>query len=214
MSIGKLSIIFIGCILLLVGAFYAVDYLSYKSIQFNLSSNVAAATIYQPPEGGSDKEDVKITTLEASSKVRLKPGNYYAVPEGENISTEHIPFEVTDSVKKIDIDPFYSASYLAEHFSNEIPAIHHVISEAYGHLDREVTIQNGTFYHFGEWYSATLFLEETEAREGVDMYAVIMKRSGSTWEIAARPQLLFAYETYPNIPRDILNATNRTLNVF
>lgn len=210
---GKIVLIITAFIALMFGVIYLIDFLSYKNIFFKLSTRTTEITIYQNSQNKKD-DPIQVTKLTDSANFRLKPGDYFAISSGETISTDSIPFEITNESTEIVIDPFLSTSYLIEKFSPEIPGINQLIRQEFSNLDRDIYIDDGKFYHYGDWYSTTLSVDESVEREGIDMHAIIMKRVGDSWEIAGYPEILFLYKEHPDIPRDIINSTNLTLNSF
>ncbi len=210
--IRQLIIIGFSVLATVVIVLLTLDYSSYKSISFNMSTNVSSAVIYSAsyPEDGAS---AKITTLSSSATVRLKPGTYYITPTGENIVTDTYEITVDRSTTNIDINPYYSDSYLSSNFTDELTSITSVLKSAYPAVGSDYSLGEGHFYHFGDWYGASLY-KSPDANGAYDFYGVILHKMNGSWGIAAPPKLIFSYSSYPEIPKDIIYAVNSIVNGF
>lgn len=202
-----------GILIIAVSIPFVADYSSYRSVSFKLSDTVSEVTIYgssYPDEGIR----TKITSLDKSSSIRLKPGTYYVAPSGSTVVTDAYEITVDASTNTIDINPYYSESYLSEHFAGEVAGITNAITSKYPSIATAgYTIGEGAFYHFGDWYGATLY-KSPDVNGAYDFYGVILHKVEGQWQIAAPPSLLFTYGDYPTIPKDIVFAVNAVVNGF
>lgn len=192
------------------------DWLSYRSVKFDLSSETKSAVIYSEGEYELymelDDEPVPNSgQLNKTDTVRLKPGTYYVIPSGDVILTDPVEVTIGNDTSKITINPYFSEEYLANKFSDQIANISTVIKNKYPDIIDNYTIEDGTFYHFGDWYITVLY-ENTDGPEFPDSYGVILHKVNEEWQIAAKPSLYFTYKDYSNIPRDIISAVNSTVN--
>lgn len=189
-----------------------INYMSYIAVSFVVAPSVSSATIYSStyPENG---ESSKITSINRTSEVRLKPGTYFIAPNGSNITTDAYEVQVSGATKSIDINPYYSTEYLSTQFSAEATAINSLVRGSFTNATSGYSISGGTFYHFGEWYGATLY-KSPDINGVYDFYGVIAHKVDGVWQIAAGPALLFNYATYPNIPRDVIYSVNAAVNGF
>ena len=116
--------------------------------------------------------------------------------------------------ESVPIDPYYSTQYLATAFSSELPHIKAALSSKYPSLGSNYTIDTGTFYHYGDWYSTTFYNAAPNPGDGVDIYGVILHKVGETWDITGTPNLVFNYAANPSIPKDIVDSTNHLVNDY
>lgn len=206
----------IGIVLVVLGVFLIIDSLSWKNVNFKLSPTTKAISIrdrsfIQSVEAEAIDNESYITTLTGSGSLRLKTGTYYITPEGDDVSNEEIVVEIKNETTEIDINPFYSDSYLARTNSSEVSIINDVIKQGISKKIEDAKIGNGQFYHFGDWYSTTLHDNSMDAlsRNGYDMYGVILQKQKGVWVIVAQPKLLYKYADYSNIPKDIIDLANQ-----
>lgn len=210
-GVAMIATLFALIILIFIGH----NFLSMKSVEFNLSANTDSVVIYKlEAEGFTESNAEVVSKLESSNTLKLKPGSYFVIPSGENISNDPLEIIIEDKTTSVDIDPFFSSDYLAKEFSSEIPIINSVLSHEYFGVINSDYIPDGQFYHHGDWYSATIYPVLVSEKSTIDTYAVIMHKVNDKWTVAAPPEILFTYKDYPNIPRDIVNKTNRSINTF
>lgn len=216
-TVKKLAIVVVVATILIGGIVFLLDWLSYRNVTFNLSSDTKSIAVYgagyyetYTEEGALDGQD-SLGVLQSSGTLRLKIGEYYVVPAGDNLSADPIKVQIKDDTETIDVKPYYSEEYLASTFSDQIPEITTIISDTYSKIIENYTIDEGTFYRYGDWYGTTLYSEVTR-EGGSDTYGIILHRVDGTWRIAAAPELVFAYSDHKTIPTDIIEAVNRSAN--
>ncbi len=216
-TIKKFAIVLVAAAIVVCGILFAVDWLSYKNVVFNLSSETKSITVYDADQyefysaSNGDSSAANSGTLKATGQLRLKVGDYYVVPTGDTISLDAIKVQVDDDGTSIDIKPYYSEDYLASAFSDQIATINTVVSDTYPTIISGYTIKDGTFYHYGDWYGTTLYNEPTR-EDGSDTYGVILHKVDGAWQIAATPELVFRYSDHKDIPTDIIDLVNRSAN--
>ncbi len=216
-TIKKFATVLVVAAILIGGILFVVDWLSYRNVRFSLSSDTKSIAVYgvgyyetQSEEGDLDDQD-SLGKLQSSGTLRLKTGDYYVVPSGDRISSEAIKIQVKDDTESIDIKPYYTEDYLASNFSDQIAEIDSVISDKYSSIISNYTIEDGKFYHYGDWYGTTLYNEPTR-EGGSDTYGVILHKVDGAWQIAATPELVFRYSDHKDIPTDIIDLVNRSAN--
>lgn len=209
-KIIRFSLLGLAGIGLIAGIILLVDYLSYKTIAFELSDTTASAAIYNSDPDGDSPTVIK--TISKSEDVRLKPGTYYVVPSGDTVLDGPIKTVITGDTKKVSIVPYRTAEYLATAFSGELPAIQKLIKTKYANVINAYDIGAGTFYQYGDWYATTLRNVNPSGSEGVDAYGIVCKKVDGSWTIAAPPALIFSYNDHKDIPADVLHAINRAVN--
>ena len=216
-TIKKSMIVLFAAVILTGGILFVIDWLSYRNVRFNLSSDTKSIAVYsvgyyetQSEEGDLDGQD-SLGKLQSSGTLRLKTGDYYVVPSGDRTSSEAIKIQLKDDTESIDIKPYYSEDYLASAFSDQIADINSVISDKYSSIISNYTIDEGKFYHYGDWYGTTLYNEPTR-EGGSDTYGVILHKVDGAWQIAATPEMVFRYSDHKDVPADIIDAVNRSVN--
>ncbi len=205
--------------LLIAAGLLLLDWLSYRTVKFTLSPETTSIVVYSTDQyqaynsGESADTDAAGNSgeLKSTGVLRLKVGTYQVIPAGDKVSDSAIKIEVKGDTDTVDIKPYYSTDYLDEHFSDQIPAINSVIADKYNNIIANYVIEDGRFYHNGDWYGTTLYNQPTRGA-GSDTYGVILHRVDGTWQIAATPELLFRYSDHTDIPRDILDAVNQSAN--
>lgn len=205
----KIIVLLIVLGTLIGGLMGTQEYLSWKNVTFTLSSGTKSVTIYyseQNPDHVSDLD--KAATVDASSTIRLKVGSYIAIPNGDSIANTPIVFEVKDA-RTVNIDPYYSDDYLTTTFAGEIDTINKVVDAKYPIIATKYVIETGRFSHFGDWYATTLYNSSPEPGEGVDIYGVILHKTDGEWVVVGKPEIVFTYTANPDIPRDVVDSTNR-----
>ncbi len=212
----KIKYIISGTIILLIvftGLFLLADYLSYKKVTFNISSDTESINIYkEPTENPKNNKDLElITNLNANnSSTRLKPGNYSVEPIGEKVSNNHISITVKSSKNNFDIKPFLSKDYLAKSFNREVPKINQAIKAKFPKIIDEYKITTpGVFLHYGDFYVTRLEIKNPQPRTGIDTYGVILQKKDDKWTVIADPDIVFLYRDHKDIPKDVVNASNR-----
>ena len=196
---------------------FLVDFLSYREVKFALSSETKSITVYNKEEydelrnSTTDKSKSNHGELSATGSIRIKPGDYYVVPSGDNIDRSAISIQINDNTENIDVNPYFSSSYLSSNFSNQTTVINQIITDRYKNIISNYSIDNGLFLHYGDWYVTSLYNEPT-VESGSDTYGIILHKVNDKWQIAATPELVFRYDDHKDIPKDIINSVNRLVN--
>lgn len=215
--IKKVILVLIVATVLIGGVMFILDWLSYKNVTFNLSSDTKSIIVYNEDQFETYRESdgnssvANSGALKSSGVLRLKTDNYHVIPTGDNISSDAIKVKVDDNTESVDINPYYSENYLSNNFSDQVPDINTVISDKYIKIIANYTIENGEFYHYGDWYGTTLYNEPT-AEGGSDTYGIILHKVDDKWNIVTTPQIVFRYSDHKDIPSDIIDAVNQNVN--
>lgn len=215
----NLLIVF-GAIIVVIGGVVLSQYLSKRTVSFELASGVKSVNIIDEAsansECGSGEDschisDVTNITLEKSSTIRLADGIYYVTPAGDGLSDANIKITIDHDDAKFTIDPSYSDDKLADLLKDEIRPTHQVILDKYP-LAEDYIVDDGTLYRHGDWYVTSLVYASPEPRIGADTFYVILHKVSDKWQIAASPDLYFRYSDHKDIPVDIIDAVNRNAN--
>lgn len=206
----KIALVVLAVGGLVLGGLYLLDALSWKTVRFTLSSQTESVTIYtKPADDGSEETAKEVANLTETGTVKLKTGSYVLVPDGPNVVSTMITAEVTAETTEIEVNPYYSKAYMAAQFADQLPAIQAEIEADYPEVNGRYAISEGLFYQYGEWYVTTMHDNFPPAREGVDVYAVILEKKGTNWQLAASPKLVFSFADHPDIPKDVVRGANR-----
>lgn len=194
------------------------NYFTSKEVSFSLSKDTDSITIY---DGNSVKtfdplrKPPVITSINKSGTVRLRSGIYYIIPKGDKLNVTPIRVDVDNTTTTIDIQPYYSPSYLKSTYAIEIPQINLVLSGKFSQLINSYEVLTGTFYHFGDWYATTLKSKVLLSQnDDIQTYGVILKRDGMTWKIASAPSISFSYAQNSDVPRDIIDKVNQAVSSY
>ena len=87
-------------------------------------------------------------------------------------------------------------------------------------MNQNYNVDSGTLIKDGNWYGArlkpTVWYDPTMAVKIIgpvsgdsDMLRVILKKTKGQWEVVAGPSVIFAIDDYPDIPPEVIRATNK-----
>ena len=115
---------------------------------------------------------------------------------------------VSTSVEPEEKDDLNSLSNteLSNILKAELDSIMPVIKTRINKIPNTTIGQIKLFGH-GEWCGATIEYRETSNASIYDKYRIILKKD-SSWSITAHPQLIFSYEDYPDIPKQLIRQVN------
>lgn len=202
--------------LLILGVMAIKNQLSSKDVTFTFSANTRSIKIYGSDYPAKQQKANELASLNKTGTLRLTPGTYYVVPNGSNISSASIKVDVAankDS-QTVEINPFYSEKHLQQSLVSELPDIKEVINDRYPTVMSHFVMKDGALRHFGEWYTAILYEDNSSSRSAVDIYGIIMHKSDGVWKIAATPSVVFSYSDHEDIPRDIIASINQAVSSY
>lgn len=130
----------------------------------------------------TDKSKSNHGELSATGSIRIKPGDYYVVPSGDNIDRSAISIQINVEYRRKRIFPVIFTS----NFSNQTAVINQIITDRYKNIISNYSIDNGLFLHYGDWYVTSLYNEPT-VESGSDTYGIILHKVNDKWQIAATP---------------------------
>jgi hypothetical protein len=115
-----------------------------------------------------------------------------------------------DSNATIKINPDRSEKQLSGALGEEAKGLHDLIRSKYPQVDSKYIIDNGRLFGNGKWYGTTI-RRQGAFRGGVDanVYRIILEKTGGNWRVVTPPELMFFYNEWPNIPREVVNAVNQ-----
>ena len=194
-------IIFVALLLLLFVGLGTNYLLSLRKVSFSIADTTDAISIYT-------SEDVKKGEFSESGNLLLQTGEYYIVPEGENISNDKINFTVEDRDMTINIDPSYTDTFLSEELESELGAIESAIAAKYPAIYSDYTLAQGVLYEQGQWFGGLLKPKVNDASEQKDPYRVVLQKKGTSWEIIRRPEYILTSSRYKEVPVEVLREIN------
>lgn len=198
----KRIVITLSILLVAIASVVGANYLlSFHTVSFSLNTRVTGITVY-----GSDDKEIK--KLSSSGEITVHEGNYYVIPDGENVASNKITFSVEKSDKDIVIDPPYSKEYLSAELTKELPAINTALSAKYPTLIPNYTLKSGTLYGHGDWFGGLLAPKVNDIRDQRAPYRVVLNKKDGTWEVVRRPEYVLSASRYKEVPVDILRAIN------
>lgn len=181
-------------LLLVVGIFFLVDFLSYRTVDFKFEGEGYSVLV--------GKGNENITTLDKSGSVRLKDGVYQYRVGGKDYNKQTVEFTVNDSMS-ITINPTYSESYLASLLEKEIESIQSTIISAYP--AKKFRIETIKLYEKGDWAGGVL-QPIGDPREPAISYRFLLQKIDNKWSFIIPPQIAINKEKYPNVPASVIYA--------
>lgn len=181
--------------------------LSTKPIRFEYS-NISSVLVSKINENSS--ESVVGTITDSGSSLRLEKDSSYLITytADKNYADGSTTIVVNDDTKVIKLDPYYSTEKLSSMLDPELTQVHQVIRDNYGEAINSYTIARGNLYHKGEWYGTTLVYIGGDPFVS-DPLRVVLKKTDGVWKPATRtPEINLNTISYPDIPKDIMSATN------
>lgn len=192
----------IGIILVIALTVFGISYLlSLHKVSFSLKNNTTSVTIYR-----SNKQKIKQIT--SGNHIFLTKGNYYAIPEGSNISKNQIDFSVTNKDMIVSINPDFSTDYLNSLLPKEEPAVRAAITAKYPSVFASYTLAKETLYKQADWFGALLEPKVSDPRDQRDPYHIVLQKQNSTWQVIRRPEYILTSADYKDVPIDVLRAIN------
>ena len=200
------------------GVAFVIYQRSYQTltITFNDSRSGVVVDVYKY-NGDNDTNTVKPTDLVESNislntSLKLRRGGYRILSK-KNTSYQQIDEQINlaDSVESVVIDPSYSNSELAAQLQNEQQAINKSLLSTFPNLQSLYTVGQQELFNKGEWYSATLEYKGFDYQNN-DRLLVVAHKTKGVWAVITKPpEQTISNKKYPQIPRDIVIATNRKI---
>lgn len=197
----KKIIILLIILALLVGASFFLRYiLSFKNIDFTLSSNTSSLAIF-------NSKNVEVENINSNQSIKLQTGNYVLIPEGNKISSDAINLLITKD-EIINIDPDYSNSYLDSILESEKAEVQTILNSKYPNIINSYSIKNYQLFKKGDWCGGLLVNNNSSFNNKKDIFRFVAKKTNGVWDIINYPDLILTSENYPNIPRSVINTIN------
>lgn len=173
---------------------------SLHRVSFTLE-NTSSITIF-------NSEGKELNRLSSNSDIRLQSGDYYVIPEGEDISNDKISFSVKDEDKTVNINPPFSDEYLNNLIEDEIKDIQQAISSRYTEVFKSYSLNKGTLYQRGDWFGGLLSPNVSSSRQR-DPYRIVLHKKDGEWQVVRRPEYILTASRYSEVPIEVLRQINR-----
>lgn len=197
----------VGICCLVFGTGPLINYLNEKTVDFKLSEYAKSIDIYAE----KDSSGGPVASLNTSGTIRLKPGRYLVTPRGDNIITDEIYIEIDQTTTEISVNPYFTEEYLSTAFDADLKAIQEAIYKKYPNTIKDFTLSTGKFYHFGDWYGATLYNTQPFGEIGIDTYGILLHKENSWWGVVGDPEIVFLRASYSTVPEDIIDDVNQMI---
>ncbi|MEI6237118.1 MAG: hypothetical protein WCP03_00775 [Candidatus Saccharibacteria bacterium] len=162
-----------------------------------------------------------IATTTSQKKIRLQPGAYLVKFSGSEDYQEELTGVVVDKTIEIKTpDLKYTTNKQSQLLKSNKSAITKALSPIIpsgGYQINKEELLGGL-----DWYAASLKpnpwcdwgvpvkqLVPMPTSCNYDMLRVILKKENGQWKVVAKPAIIFAIADYPDIPQDIIRATNK-----
>ncbi len=201
-------------------AIYLIFGRNYFVEQLTVTLNPSPGTTITIGEQNGEDLSIKKQIVSASSlkKINFQPGVYVIKFSGSKdyqIVTNSI--SITKSIEIKTPTLIYTQDKLGQLLTAEKSSIQSVITPVLPNSGYQV--DNGTLFDNGQWYGANLkpgvWYNPVVAVKNIgpfsgldDMLRIILKKENGKWKIAAGPSIIFSIDDYPNIPSDVIRATN------
>lgn len=197
----KLILLVAGAILLVVGGYFTINYLSTThSVVINYS-DISQVTITNKVNGTIQQV---ATISKSGDSIRLTNTTDYDVNYKGNSGFASGSIALGKSANAVTITPDYSADKYASIIATSLPNAHQLIMQKYPNVDTLFTTSSGGMMERGRWFVVKL-THKGEATYDSDNLKILLENVNGTWELRTKPDILFTLKTYPSIPLDILS---------
>lgn len=200
---------------------FAWDYfINQKIVTLNPSQGTTIAI--GTKEGDEPIIANQIANTSTMQKIRLHTGTYVVKFYGSKDYQEEISSVRIDKTIEIKTPILkYTNEKLAQLLDTEKASIQKAVEPLIPTTGYRIDIER--LFYTGQWYGANLIPNDwydptvsadliprpTNINNTQDMLKVIMRKVNGKWEIAAGSQIVMAIADYPDIPPDIIRATNK-----
>jgi len=202
----KLYILLIAFVLIAAGLIWGGStlwgiFVTQKVVTLEPAPGTTITFGTQNSDTPSIAQEIVKTTTKLSK--RLQPDAYLAIFSATGYKSQTEAINLTDNVTIKTPQLAYTDDKLATILNQEKATIHKVISQQQGSAGYIVSVES--LYHQADWYAAEL----TPNDASLDTMKIILKKDGNIWKVAAKPSIVFWIDDYPNIPQDVIRATNK-----
>jgi hypothetical protein len=220
----KLVIQFVFLIILLalvaMASFFTWDYLVNNK---DVTLNPTPGTTITIGERHGDEPVIskQIASTSVKKVIRIHVGSYAVkFSASRDYEPQTAGVDINDSTEITTPSLNYTDEKLASLLDAEKDNVHNVI---WGVVPKDkYDISNEKLFYTGQWYSATLTPKDwydptvsanliprpTNDNNTLDTLRVVLKKQGSSWKMFAGPSVILYINDHPQIPQDIIRATN------
>jgi hypothetical protein len=191
----------------IIGFYYFYNRPKIQQISFDVKSGVSASIYKVVPTNGSVETNAT-ASISHSTTLSLEQGKYSIIPSGKDLDTTPIIIVVTDKAATIAIKPGFSKQYLEKLVATEKAKVDTLLTSTYPQISVDFTINAGALYQDGQWYSTTMTQKANPGNNG-DVYHVVLHKQNNEWQVAVGPQIILTKANSPNVPEDVLKASNK-----
>lgn len=173
---------------------------SFRTLSIALSSEVDVVV--------TDKDSRQVGSLSDSGTLSLQDGIYSITPVGDKVDTTKTSVTIDGDDVSVTIAPDYSVAYLQTELDSQKDIIQKTMEDVYGSRLDSFLLNGGMLIKKGEWYITTLTKKVQFADMSSDVYRIILYRKDGTWSVVTPPSIVLNYDTYPTIPREVIDAAN------
>ncbi len=214
--IALISLIIVGVII--VASLFAWDYLVTQKV-VTLNPTAGTTITIGTQKGDELTINKQIASTNVKKEIRLYPGTYIVKITGSpDYQDQYKSILVDKSTEITNPDLKYTDAKLSQLLVSEKTAIQNVVTPILPNtgyqIDNETLLENGNWYGTrlkpSIWYNpvvAARYIRPTDGTE--DMLRVILKKDNGQWKLMAGPSIIFSIDDYPDIPQDVIRATNK-----
>lgn len=204
---NKQKIALVVVILLSIVAFiFVINIQSYRKVMFTIKAPATSATIQK--KNSKSGEFVDIKHIPASQTTYLKDGDYQYIPEGDTVNTYPVAFSINGKSQEITINPGFSAQYLSEQLTKELPTISAGIVDKYPTIMPGYEINNSILIGNLDWAGVIITPKNMDPNNPTTYFRVILKKEKNTWRIINKPEVILTIYNSPDVDKDILKQIN------
>lgn len=199
-----LSLVVLVVVVLLGLAAWLRHAQSYQTISVKLDTGVSGKLIRG---GGEDPGQVAtVANFTDSYSAKLKKDDYtLTLHGGTDYQPKTIPVSLDAMPVNLKVSLDYSTAKLAQLLSSELPAISQALDQKYPTTSTKYSISQGHLFKRGDWFGALM----VPLGNSQDTLRVILNKNGGKWTVATKPpDIILNIFTYPDIPKEILQAVN------
>ena len=213
--ISLISLIIVGVII--VASLFAWDYFVTQKV---VTLNPSPGTTITIGEQYKDEPTIKkeIASTKKLKEIKLLSGSYvvkFAGSSDYQAESRSIYIKESTEIKTPVLK--YTDKKLGQLLIPEIPAIQNVITPILPNpsyqTNNETLLENGNWYGArlkpSVWDEPTMAVKYTKPTGTEDMLRLILKKENDQWKLMAGPSIIFAIADYPDIPQDVIRATNK-----
>jgi hypothetical protein len=211
------KLIFLIVFALIVGSstLFTTKYLSSFSEVTIKPPSGTMVSIYKSAGGGEEnlKYD-KPAIVETSQRItqKIKKGSYVYVvtPPNSDYKTLTSPIGITDKAASITPKLELSNAKLAAIANSERTNAQNILKNKYPKTMINYTVDKIQAYDTSDWIGVSLKPNSAN----LDTSVAIFKMDKGQLKLATIPTIVLSQPVYPNIPLDVIDATNRLAQIF